>query len=72
MGRLRLVRGDTIRVPVTAETVTVDTQSRVVEELEISKRPVTETQHVEGTVHREEVDVEGLDALDRGRGLPRD
>jgi uncharacterized protein (TIGR02271 family) len=67
--------GDTIRVPVTAERVDVDTQTRVVEEIEISKRPVTETQRVEGTVRREEVDVDTTgDALvDEGRGsYPRD
>lgn len=66
--------GDTIRVPITAERVNVDTQTRVVEELEISKRPVTETQRVEGTVRREEVDVETTgEALVDDRGsLPRD
>lgn len=67
--------GDTIRVPVTAETVNVDTQTRVVEEIEISKRPVTETRHVEGTVRREEIDVEttGDMLVDQGpSGYSRD
>ena len=66
--------GDTIRVPVTAETVNVDTQTRVVEEVEITKRPVTETRHVEGTVRREEIDVDASgDALldDDRRSQPR-
>jgi uncharacterized protein (TIGR02271 family) len=50
--------GDTIRVPVTAEQVEVTKQPRVVEELEISKRPVTERQRVSDTVRREEADVQ--------------
>jgi uncharacterized protein (TIGR02271 family) len=49
--------GDTIRVPVTEEQVDVTKRPRVVEEVEISKRPVTETQHVSDTVRRERVDV---------------
>ena len=36
--------GETIRVPVRAEEVDVRKDARVVEEVEISKRPVTETQ----------------------------
>jgi uncharacterized protein (TIGR02271 family) len=50
--------GETIRVPVTAETVEVSKTPRVVEELEISKRPVTEHQTVRETVRREEADVD--------------
>jgi uncharacterized protein (TIGR02271 family) len=50
--------GETIRVPMTAETVEVTKQPRVVEEIEIFKRPVTETQRVGETVRREEVEVE--------------
>ena len=50
--------GDSIRVPLTAETVDVVKEARVVEELEISKRPVTETRRVEDTVRREEIDIE--------------
>jgi len=49
--------GDTIRVPVTAEQVEVSKQPRVVEEIEVTKRPVTETQRVGGTVRREEVEI---------------
>lgn len=52
--------GQTIRVPVTAEKVTVGKEARVVEELEISKRSVTEQEQVEGTVRREEVHVDEL------------
>jgi uncharacterized protein (TIGR02271 family) len=51
------VEGDTIRVPVTAETVEVTKDARVVEEIEVSKRPITETKRVSDTVRREEVDV---------------
>jgi len=49
--------GETIRVPVTAETVEVTKTPRVVEEIEISKRPVTERQTVSDTVRREEADI---------------
>lgn len=52
------VEGDTIRVPVSAERIEVTKEPRVVEEIEISKRPVTETQRVSETVRREEVDVD--------------
>jgi uncharacterized protein (TIGR02271 family) len=48
---------DTVRVPVTAESVEVTKTPRVVEEIEISKRPVTERQTVSDTVRREEADV---------------
>ncbi len=49
---------ETIRVPVSAEQVTVTKEPRVVEEVVISKRPVTETQRVSDTVRREEVVVD--------------
>ncbi|HEX5826331.1 MAG TPA: DUF2382 domain-containing protein [Candidatus Limnocylindrales bacterium] len=48
---------DTIRVPITAETVEVRKTPRVVEEIEISKRPVTERRTVRDTVRREEADI---------------
>lgn len=48
----------TIRIPVTAETVRVSKEPQVVEELEITKRPVTETQRVAETVRREQVHVD--------------
>jgi uncharacterized protein (TIGR02271 family) len=48
----------TIRVPITSEEVNVSKEPRVVEEVVVSKRPVTETQRVSETVRREEVDVE--------------
>jgi uncharacterized protein (TIGR02271 family) len=48
----------TIRVPVTAEEVNVTKEPRVVEEIVVSKRPVTETQRVSDTVRREEVIVD--------------
>jgi uncharacterized protein (TIGR02271 family) len=62
-------QGDTIRVPVMAEQVEVTKQPRVVEELEISKRAVTENQRVSDTVRREEADIrdEGqVDVVDGG------
>jgi uncharacterized protein (TIGR02271 family) len=50
--------GDTIRVPLRAEDVDVRKDARVVEEVEISRRPVTETKRVSETVRREEIDVD--------------
>jgi uncharacterized protein (TIGR02271 family) len=49
--------GDTLRVPVTAEEVEVRKEPRVVEEIEIDKRRVTEDQKVSEGVRREEVDI---------------
>ena len=57
--------GGTIRVPITEESVEVTKTPRVVEELEVTKRPVTETRRVSDTVRREEVDVDGADVSDR-------
>ena len=51
--------GETIRVPLREDQVVVDKQARVVEEVQVDRRPVTETQRVEDTVRREEVTVEG-------------
>jgi uncharacterized protein (TIGR02271 family) len=48
----------TIRIPVTAEEVNVTKEPRVVEEVVVSKRPVTETKRVSDTVRREEVIVD--------------
>jgi uncharacterized protein (TIGR02271 family) len=48
----------TIRVPVTAEEVNVTKEPRVVEEVVVSKRPVTETKRVSDKVRREEVIVD--------------
>lgn len=61
------MEGDTIRVPVMAEEVDVTTRQRVVEEIEISKRPVSETEHVTGQVRRETVEVEGDDYTNEDR-----
>jgi len=65
--------GDTIRVPLREDQVVVDKQARVVEEVQVGRRPVTETQRVEDTVRREEVTVEearsASDQSTRGREL---
>jgi len=50
--------GDTIRVPIMEERVQVTKEPRVVEEIEISKRQVTENRQVSDTVRREEINVE--------------
>jgi len=49
---------DTIRVPVLGERVDVQKDVRVVEELEVVKRAITENQRVSDTVRREQVDVD--------------
>jgi len=64
--------GDTIRVPVTAESVEVTKQPRVVEEIEIAKRPVTETQTVRETVRREEADIQQQGDVTVAGGSARD
>jgi len=50
---------DTIRVPVMQEQVEVSKVVRPVEEVELSKRVVQDTERVSDTVRREEVRVEG-------------
>jgi uncharacterized protein (TIGR02271 family) len=49
---------ETIRVPVTAEEVSITKEPRVVEEVVVSKRPVTEKKRVSDTIRREEVIVD--------------
>jgi len=49
--------GETIRVPVHEEQVRLEKQAVVTEEVSLGKRPVTETEHVTGTVRREEARV---------------
>ncbi|MCM3756282.1 YsnF/AvaK domain-containing protein [Sporosarcina aquimarina] len=48
---------ETIRVPVTEEKVEVTKKPVVTEEIVINKKRVTDTEHVDETVKREEVDV---------------
>ena len=50
---------ESIEVPVYAEDVDVDQETRVVEELEVGKTQVTDTARVEETVRREEFDIDG-------------
>lgn len=58
---------DSIDVPVYEERVETDKEARVVEELEVGKRTVDDTEHVEDTVRREEFDIE-----ETGSGTRRD
>ncbi len=51
--------GETIRVPVHEDQVSVDKRAVVTEEINIGKRKVQETQQVSGTVQREEARIEG-------------
>ncbi|HLH25036.1 MAG TPA: YsnF/AvaK domain-containing protein [Chloroflexota bacterium] len=46
-----------VRVPVEAEQVRLEKDTVVTEELDMEKRPVTETEHLTGTVRREELRV---------------
>ena len=50
--------GEEIRVPVREEQVRLDKEAVVTEEVNVGKRPVTETERVSGTVRREEARVE--------------
>ena len=58
---------DSIDVPIYEERVETDKEARVVEELEVGKRTVADTEHVEETVRREEFDIE-----ETGSGTRRD
>ena len=49
---------DSIDVPVYEERVDTSKEARVVEELEVGKTAVTDTEHVEDTVRREEFDID--------------
>jgi uncharacterized protein (TIGR02271 family) len=49
---------ESIDVPVYEERVEASKEARVVEELEVGKTAVTDTEHVEETVRREEFDIE--------------
>jgi len=59
--------GETVRVPVREEQVTVEKKPIVTEEVSVGKRTVQDTQHVAGTVRREEAVIEG-DASVRNAG----
>jgi uncharacterized protein (TIGR02271 family) len=60
--------GDSITVPVMEEEVQVSKVARPVEEIEVSKERVTDTQTVSDTVRREEIDVPGEGQLDERSG----
>jgi uncharacterized protein (TIGR02271 family) len=65
---------EVIRVPVQKEQVQLEKQTVVTEEIEVGKRPVTETEHLAGTVRREELrtDTEGqVKAADSREESPR-
>lgn len=64
--------GDTIRVPVVAERVQVSKDARVVEELEISKRAVTENQRVSETVREEQIEIDRQGDVDVADGASRE
>jgi hypothetical protein len=61
-------RGETIEVPVHDEEVTVEKRAVVYEEVEVGKRSVQETEHVDATVRREELRVDDKDNLLEGGG----
>lgn len=57
---------ETIDVPVYAENVDISKESRVVEELEVGKTQVTDTERVQETVRREEFDIDEDTETTRG------
>ena len=63
--------GAVIDVPVHGEEVELQKQARVVEEVEISKEAVQQTEQVSGTVRREDVEVVEETPIDRGAGSTR-
>jgi uncharacterized protein (TIGR02271 family) len=52
------MRAEEIRIPVREEKVHVEKEAVVVEEVDISKRKVKDTEHVAGTVRKEQLKVE--------------
>ena len=61
--------GETLRVPVHEEQVSVETQPIVTEEIEVRKRQVQETEQVSGDVRREGARIERAGDVDsRGSG----
>jgi uncharacterized protein (TIGR02271 family) len=59
---------EVIRVPVMEESVNVNKQAHVAEEIEIRKHAVTEQQNVQDTVRREVVDIDDSTATNRHSG----
>jgi len=64
--------GEEIRVPVEAEKARLEKETVVTEELQVGTRPVTETEHLTGTVRREELrmDKEGDVRVQGTQGKP--
>jgi len=65
--------GEEIRIPVTEEQVRVEKTPVVKEEVRVGKRQVQETEHITGTVRKEEVRVErkgDVDVQDNVGGTP--
>jgi len=58
--------GETIRVPVTEERVSVEKTPMVTEEVTVGTRAVQDTEHVAATVRREEAHVERRGDTDTG------
>ena len=58
MGSGEFAAGETIRVPVREEQVTVGKDTVVTEEIEVGKRAVQDTEHISETVQREDVAVD--------------
>jgi uncharacterized protein (TIGR02271 family) len=62
-GGTQLREGETIDVPVMKERVTVEKEAVVREEVQVRKDMAERIEHIEDTVHREELVVEGDDEL---------
>jgi len=63
--------GQEIHVPVTEERATVGKRNVVKEEIEVGKKPMTETKTVSGTVRKEEAKVERKGDADVAKTNPR-
>lgn len=61
--------GETIRIPVREDQVTVSKDAVVVEEVKVGKKVVHDTKHVSGEVRKEEVKIQQKGDVDvRNRG----
>jgi uncharacterized protein (TIGR02271 family) len=64
-------QGETLRIPVRKDQVTLEKDTVVTEEIEIGKRQVQDTQRVSDTVRREEAVIDHEGDVDLDRGQPR-
>ena len=71
-GETALQEGEVLRVPVREETVDVEKQAHVTGEVQIRKEQVSDQRNVQGTVRREEVDVEPVGNIKARQGTAQE